>query len=457
LTRRGFRITDDDGTITPTTHPADIMTTSRRVFLRTGLALAAGAPLAVGTAHASARRVAPSDRITIGIIGYGRQARGLTTGLMNQPDTQVVAVSDVVRDRMEQGAQAINEFYGRQEGGGGFSGAAMYGDFRELIARDDIDAVLIATPDHWHAIPAIAAARAGKHIYCEKPLCHTIREGRVISDAARASGIAFQTGSQQRTGNQARFRIAADLVRIGRIGKLHTIRIGVGLPPVLCNLPGEPLPDGIDWDMWLGPAPYRPFNRELCPIGIHDHFPDWRSYSEYSGGYLADWGAHHFDIAQWALDMDGSGPVEVLPPVSGLNGGLAFRYANGVTMIHGNHRNAIDFIGTDGTVSVAREFIQASSPDILREPVPASPERLPDPGTSDHRRNWLDAIRGEARTVADAEVGHRTNTVCQLAIIGYTLRRPLRWDPVTETFPEDTEANRHLDKVYRHPWTLELA
>jgi predicted dehydrogenase len=433
------------------------MATSRRQFLKAGLALAAGAPFAFGPAHAASKRVAPSDRITIGIIGYGRQARGLTSGLMNQPDTQVVAVSDIARARMEQGAQAVNQFYGQQQAAGTFQGAAMFPDFREMIARADIDAVLIATPDHWHAIPAIMAARARKHVYCEKPLCHTVREGRLISDAARQSGIAFQTGSQQRTGNEGRFRLAADLVRNGRIGRLHTIRIGVGLPPVPCALPGEPIPEGIDWDFWLGPAPYRPFNQILCPIGIHDHFPDWRSYSEYSGGYLADWGAHHFDIAQWALGMDDSGPVEVLPPVSGLNGGLAFRYANGVMMIHGNDRNAIDFIGTDGTVSVARNFIEASSPAILNDPLPAGAARVQDPGTPSHQRNWLDAIRGDARPIADAEVGHRTNTVCQLANIGYALRRPLRWDPVTERFPDDAEANRHLDKAYRAPWTLEFS
>lgn len=429
---------------------------SRRQFLRTGAIAAAGLPLAANAALASTlRRVAPSDRVTIAFIGFGRQARGHLNGLLAQPDTQVVAVAEVARIRLEQAGRIINDFYAASTDRATYDGAALYTDFREIIARDDIDAVVISTPDHWHAIPAIMAARRGKHVYCEKPLAHTILEGRLMADAARENGVVFQTGSQQRTAYEGRFRRAVELVRNGRIGKVHTIRIGVGLPPVLCDLPAESLPPGIDWDMWLGPAPYRPFNSVLCPTGIHDHFPDWRAYAEYSGGYLADWGAHHFDIAQWALDMDHSGPVEVLPPVSGLTGGLAFRYENGVLMYHGNHRNAIDFYGTDGHISVARDFLEATPASILEEPLGAGEVRVQDPGTDDHRRNWLDAIVHGAPLMADAEVGHRTNTINQLAVIGYRLRRPLRWDPVAERFIDDDEANELRDKVRRHPWTLD--
>lgn len=428
--------------------------TSRRTFIRTGALLAAGTPLISQTVWASTGRSAPSDRITIGVIGYGRMARGLTGHLMNQPDTQVVAVCDVADVRLRDGQRQVNEFYAGHSDSGSYEGCAAYVDFREVLARDDIDAVVIATPDHWHAIPALMAARSGKHIYCEKPLCHSIREGRVIADTVRRHGVIFQTGSQQRSEYEGRFRKAAELVRNDRIGKVHTIRIGVGKPPVLCDLPAERVPDGIDWDMWLGPAPWRPFNRVLCPTDIHSHFPDWRLYSEYAGGLMADWGTHHYDIAQWALGMDDSGPVGIHPPVFDLIGGLSFTYADGVRMFHGNDRNAITFQGSDGEIAVARGFIESDRPEILREPIGSGEVRLYDPELDDHKRNWLDCIRSGKRPVADAEVGHRSHTICALANIGYLLRRNLQWDPRSEQFVDDPEANRYLDVVRRHPWTL---
>lgn len=428
------------------------MSSSRRDFLKTGAVLGAGSPLILNSAvWSSSPRVAPSDRITIGVIGYGRRGRSLGNRLLAEDDTQIMAVSDVAQIRLEHGVDQIESYYA-ENGSDTYSGCDAYSDYRDLIARDDIDAVVIATPDHWHAIPAVQAAEAGKHIYCEKPMVHTIREGRAVADAVEENEVIFQTGSQQRSEYDGRFRRACELVRNERIGRLHTIRVGVGVPPVPCDLEAEPLPEGIDWDMWLGPAPYRRYNSILCPDDIHDHFPAWRDYIEYANGMVGDFGAHHFDIAQWALGMDDSGPVEVHPPMGDINGGLMFRYANGVTMCHGG-RSGVTFYGTDGEIYVDRGALEASPSEILDEPIGSDEIHLQDPGVN-HQRNWLDCIKSGDRPLTDAEVGHRTNTVCQLTTIGYNLRRPLRWDPAAEEFENDETANQWLHKEMRHPWTL---
>ncbi|MEX0599207.1 MAG: Gfo/Idh/MocA family oxidoreductase [Rhodothermales bacterium] len=428
------------------------MSSSRRDFLKTGALLSAGSPLIVNPAvWSSTPRVRPSDRITIGVIGYGRRARSLVNRLIGFDDTQIVAVCDVADVRIEDGVRQVNEYY-TENGAGNYGGCDAYTDFRDIISRDDIDAVVIATPDHWHAIPAVRAAEAGKHIYCEKPMVHTVVEGRKVADAVAANGVTFQTGSQQRSEYDGKFRLACELIRNERIGRLHTIRVGIGVPPVPCDLPAEPLPDGIDWDMWLGPAPYRRYSSVLCPDDVHGHFPDWRDYIEYANGMVGDFGAHHYDIAQWAMGMDDSGPVEVHPPMGGLNGGLMFRYANGVMMYHGG-RSGITFYGDEGELHVDRGTLEATPSEILDEPIGSSEIRLEDPGVN-HQRNWIDCIKSGERPLTDAEVGHRTNTVCQLTTIGYNVRRPLRWDPVAETFEDDEEANGWLHKELRDPWVL---
>jgi predicted dehydrogenase len=230
-------------------------------------------------------------------------------GFLNMNDVQVVAVCDVVKERREDARKRVEETYGKQKKGE-YKGCAEYVDFRKLLDHKDLDAVVIATPDHWHAIPCILAARAKKDVYCEKPLTHNIAEGRRIVQEVDKAKIIFQTGSQQRSEFGNHFRLAVELVRNGRIGKLQTIRIGVGGPNKPCDLPTQDVPEGTDWEMWQGPAPVRGYNEILCPKGIHKHFPAWRAYREYAGGQVADMGAHHFDIAQWAMDMDGSGPIE---------------------------------------------------------------------------------------------------------------------------------------------------
>src|SRR5579884_2957408 len=242
----------------------------RRQFLVSSAAGVAAAALGVPAARAAA-----NDRLTLGFIGVGVQNRGHLGAFLGMADVQVVAVCDAVAERRDDARKRVETKYAEQIKSGQYRGCAAYTDFRELLARKDIDAVVIGTPDHWHALPVVFAARAGKHIYCEKPLTHNIAEGRLIVREVAKAGITFQTGSQQRTEFGGRFRQAAELVRNGRVGKIKTVRIGVGGPSVPCDLKGEEVPPGTDWDFWNGPAPKRGFNAILCPKGIHNHFPAW--------------------------------------------------------------------------------------------------------------------------------------------------------------------------------------
>jgi predicted dehydrogenase len=412
-----------------------------------GLALSAS-PMAFGRP----RRVGPNDRITFGVIGVGIQGRGLAVRMANRPDAQVVAVADVVDIRRDDAKARIEKATADRDGSSSHTGCDAYHDFRELLARDDIDAVIIATPDHWHAIPCVMAADAKKHIYCEKPLTHNIAEGRTIVDAVTRNGITFQTGSQQRSPGEfgGNFPRAVELVWNGRIGEVKTIRIGVGGPPKPVDLAEEPVPEGTDWDFWVGPAAFHPYNEVLCPKGVHNHFPNWRGYAPYGNGGIADMGAHHFDIAQWALKMHESGPVSIVPPEGDETTGLKFVYENGAEMIHGGPDDCT-FEGTEGIIRVGRSKF-ATEPESLAGPLPEDAERVEAEGN--HYDNFLASIRGEARPVAPAEVGHRTASVCHLGVIGYALRRPLTWDPAAERFVDDDEANAMRSEECRAPWTL---
>jgi predicted dehydrogenase len=423
---------------------------TRRRFLRGSIA--AGLALSAAPAFARGRRVGPNDRITFGVIGVGIQGRGLAVRMARRPDAQVVAVADVVAERRDDAKRRIEEATAGRDDASSYSGCDAYHDFRELLARDDLDAVIIATPDHWHAIPCIMAADAGKHIYCEKPLTHHIAEGRAIADAVTRNGITFQTGSQQRSPGEfgGNFPRAVELVWNGRIGAVKTIRIGVGGPPIAVDLEPQEVPEGTDWDFWVGPAEFHPYNEVLCPKGIHNHFPNWRGYAPYGNGGLADMGAHHFDIAQWALKKHESGPVSIEPPAGDATGGLRFVYDDGVEMFHGGPDDCT-FEGTEGIIRVGRSRF-VTEPESLAEPLPDGAERVDAAG--DHYDNFLASIRGEARPVAPAEVGHRTATVCHLGVIGYALRRPLTWDPAAERFVGDDEANALISRPYRAPWTL---
>jgi predicted dehydrogenase len=422
---------------------------SRRQFVR-GLAAASAAGPTILTSLSWARAAA-NERLTLGMIGVGTMGRGHVGRFLGYGDVQIVAVCDVVDERRDNSKARIEEHYAKQAGKASYKGCATYNDFRELLAIEGLDAVVIATPDHWHTIPAILAARAKKDIYCEKPLTLTIGEGRRLVGEVRANNVIFQTGSQQRSEFGGKFRTACEWIRNGRIGKLKTVRIGVGAPPLPCDLPEQPVPAGTDWNLWLGPAPWRGYNEALCPKGVHQHFPAFRNYREYAGGGLADMGAHHFDIAQWAMEMDGSGPVKVEPPAGDANTGLKFTYASGVEMFHGGP-SGCTFEGETGTIYVDRDKLETTPEAIAKTPLAENEKPLY--RADDHGRNWLDCIRDRKLPIADVEIGHHSATVCHLANLGYQLRRTLNWDPAKEKFAGDDEANGLLNRVPRDPWKI---
>jgi predicted dehydrogenase len=399
----------------------------------------------------AARSAPANERVSIGFIGVGTKGRGHLNSLVSQSDVQIVAICDVVAERANSAKEIVEKRYAEAAKSGEYKGCATYVDFRELLARKDIDAVVIATPDHWHALGCVAAANAKKDIYCEKPLTHTIAQGQQIVSAVRQNKIVFQTGSQQRSEFGGKFRQAVEYVRNGRIGKIKTVRVGVGGPPIACDLPGETVPDDTDWNLWLGPAPLREYNSILCPKGVHRGFPQWRRYREYAGGALADMGAHHFDIAQWALDMDSTGPTEIQPPEGDAQSGLRFVYANGVEMFHGG-ASGCTFEGTEGTIYVDRGKIESTPAAVLAEPLTDKDRRVY--FSDNHLRNWLDCLRSSKDPICPAEIGARSAAICHLANIGYALRRPLKWDPAAEQFLGDREANQLLNYTMRQPWTL---
>jgi len=420
----------------------------RREFVRGAVATALAAPLIVpNSAFGNQDKDPPSERITLGFIGIGKMNRGHLGRFLGMSDVQVLAVCEVDTTRRNHAKKMVEDRYGE---GDTYKGCEAYNDFRELLARNDIDAVVIATPDHWHTIPLIEACRSGKDIYCEKPLTLTIREAQLAIEAVRKHDRVFQTGSQQRSRRE--FRLACELVRSGRIGKVHTVNVAVGGPSKWCDLPEEPMEPGLDWDRWLGPAPTRPYNSILSPRGVHNHFPRWRSYREYSGGGMTDWGAHHFDIAQWGLGMDHSGPVEIIPPEDpNAEKGVKYVYANGVEVIHGGP-GGVNFVGTDGEIFVNRGKLRSDPEDIIKEPLGSGDVHLYEsPG---HQRDWLNCIRSRRRPICDVEIGARSVTVCHLGNLAYWNHRKLRWDPENWRFVDDQEANQWLDRKRRDPWQL---
>ncbi|MBC02573.1 MAG: dehydrogenase [Phycisphaerae bacterium] len=422
----------------------------RRRVLTAGAATALATIMPLPSARAGRDGINRSTGrpLRFGVFGYGIRSRNLLDRFMQQPGIRLVGIAEIEPDRLAAGMKRV---------GGDSRGMLCrgYDDGMTMLEEADLDAVMIGTPDHWHAVPAIESCRRGIHVYCEKPLSRTIVEGRGIADAARESGVVFQVGSQQRSEFGRHFARAAELVRDGAIGDVEKVRIGVGDPPVPCELPEEPLPGSMSpeaWDRWLGPASKRAFHSDLCPIGVHDRYPAWRKYREFAGGGLADMGAHHFDIAQWALRRDDTGPTRVLPPddPEALRG-LRLIYADGVEMIH---EGSVDcrFEGTDGWIEAGRGYLRASDP-LLLEATVSDGAGLPRP--ADHITDWVEAIREGRGTIAPAEAGHRTATLCQLAAIGYELRKPLTWNPDREWFEGDhaPAANDRRSRPGRIEWT----
>jgi predicted dehydrogenase len=427
------------------------MAISRRRFMQA--AALSAAPLILPSAVFGRKRVQPSDKIGIGFVGMGVMNRYHLTEFLKNEAVRVIGVCDVDTTRRKDAKRRVDEAYGESHGAGGEAGGCEeFEDHRDMLGRSGIDAVCIATPDHWHAACVLDAAAAGKDIYCEKPLSLTLREARLMIDAVRKHGRVFQTGSQQRTEYHGYFRTACEYVRSGRIGRLITIHVGVGTSSVPCDLPEEAFEPGLDWDRWLGPAPRRPYSSVLSPRGIHGHFPDWRKYKEYSGGILTDMGAHHFDIAQWGLDADGSGPVEVHPPlIEGASHGARLVYGNGVQVFHGGP-SGTTFIGTKGTIYVDRDRVTSTPDSILKEPLNEDDVHLPK--AANHRANWLDCIRSREKCICDVEVGARTIAACHLLNLAYWHRRSLKWDPAAWSFANDAKANSWMDYPRREGYEL---
>jgi predicted dehydrogenase len=425
---------------------------SRRRFIKSAFGTAAASvafPYLVPSSTLGRSGVAaPSERITLGFIGTGKQSKHLMSSFLNSPGTHVVAGCDVDKLKLLRGKKIVEDHYASKNGGS-YKGCDTYGDFRELLARDDIDAVVIATPDHWHAITVIQSAEAGKDIYCEKPLSQTIAEARAMVNAVRRYGRVFQTGSMQRS--DWHFRLGCELVLNGYIGELKHVTVGVGGPAGNPPLPAQPVPDYLDWDMWLGPAQWRTYNSELSPHLSWDGFPNWRNNSRFGGGGMTDWGAHHFDIAQWGMGMDESGPVEIIPPDGKDYKVLTYKYASGVTMTR-DKANGVLFTGTEGEVETNRGHLR-TNPENLKDKK-LGPNEIHLYECRNHYTDWLDAIRKRSRPICDIETGCRSVSVCHLGNIAYKLGRPLNWDPKREVFVGDPGANRLLSRPMRSPWHL---
>ena len=431
---------------------------SRRYFIKQSAAALVGfviVPRFVlgGNRPDGAKYIPPSDMIPLGFIGCGKQGRILSNYFLSTNEIRIVALSEVYKDKTELMQKTIKANQEKNKQPVNNNDIAVHTDFREMLSRKDIDAVVIATPDHWHAAVAVRAAEAGKDIYCEKPLSLTVKEGRAMVNAARKHKRIFQTGSMQRSWPE--FRHAVEIVRNGFIGEIKSIKVNVGPPPVAYNLPEQPLPEGLDWNKWLGPNEFKPFNAELAPPISKDVYPNWRNYKEFGGGMVTDWGAHMFDIAQWALDMDNSGPVEIFAP-DAEHPFLTYKYKNNIIMTHEKWEwnNAVLFKGTEGEIRIARgklETTPASVKDIV-----IGDKHKHVYKSENHYKDFLNAMRTRTKPICDVETGHRTASVCNIGNIAYQVKRPLTWNPKKEKFKNDAEANALLGRPMLNEWAIKI-
>lgn len=439
-------------------------TVSRREFLRRSSLVATSAvavPYFIPRGVlASEGKAGANDRIGIAGIGIGRQGSGVYLNAIGKKVGQPIAIADAnIHQAQRMAAAAEKAVPGAK--------VAAYQDYHTVLDRKDVDAIVTATPDHWRALVSIHSCQAGKDVYAEKPMSLTIREGRRMVEAVRKYNRVFQTGSQQRSDKTNRF--GCELIRNGRIGKIEMV-IGHNYPsPWECALPEQPVPEGLDWNLWCGPNPLVPYNKDLCSPRTN---PGWISFRPYSGGEMTGWGAHGLDQIQWALGMDETGPVEIwtegekfnpptyTKPESRARGEklcsspmVFFRYANGITvkLDNGNAGGAI-FVGEKGKIEIFRSRVTSNPTELVKEPIKGDEIHLYK--SSDHVQNWLDCIKSRERCIADVEVGHRSATVCHLGNIARWAGRRLRWDPVKEIFPDDPDANQYLDRVRRKPYEL---
>jgi predicted dehydrogenase len=453
---------------------------SRREFIaRSGLAAVAGLALpalssCVMPMRPSVRRPKPSERVNLGVIGFGTIAFSTVPNFLADPRVQIVAVSDPVSELPNYGYQgekqggrlvgqrAVEKHYAEQQTSGAYKGCRVYEDFRAMLEREDLDAVYIATPDHWHCAVALHAARRGKHIYGQKPLSLTIEEGRRMARAVADTGITWQTGAQQRS--SIHFRTACELVRNGRLGRLTGIKVGFSSghkdwSGLAARKQPEPVPREVNWDLWLGPAPKRPYAPALLQL-------NWRHNFDFSGGYLTDWGAHHLDILQWALGADDSGPVAIenvqaqLPRETDLyNTATAFSfdvvYANGIRAnVSNRNRNGVLFQGEgDKTIFVSRGILESKPDEVRREKIGPGEIHLYE--SQLHERNFIDHVYDAKPTISPVEVGHRSITIAHLANIAIRLGRTrLEWDPKAEKIINDPAGNAMLARPMRREYAV---
>lgn len=428
---------------------------NRRIFLqRTAAAVAF--PYIIGSSSlARADKTNPSDRVTVGCIGVGGMGTGNMRGFLNTDGFQVVAVCDVDKSHRDGAKKIVDDKYGSND-------CAAYNEFEKVLARKDIDAVMLALPDHWHGIVSVAAARAGKDIYGEKPLAYNIAEGRAVVDAVEKYDVIWQTGSWQRS--MSHFKLAAELVRNGRIGKVHTVYVGLPWGNGQADIKERMLlaaPEGFDYDRWLGPAPEAPY----CYARCHGKF---RWNLDYSGGQLTDWAGHHIDIANWGMDTEMTSPTEIYDAVgeyprsdSLYDTPFAYRFVcyypkQDFRMIVSDERQSPKgmgtyFVGDQGWIHVSRQGIDANDKAILRSSI--RPGEILLYTSYSHTGNFLDCIRSRKETITPARVAHRSTMVAHLGRVAMELGRAMKFDPITERF-DDIEANRFLSRPMRGPWHL---
>ncbi len=458
---------------------------TRRRFLGHAAAAAGTTVLAPLSAPSSARgagaAVPPSERIAVALIGRGRMGSGHLRTLLSRDAVQVVAICDPDRTRAEEGRRLADEHYAAVRGAGAYRGCGVYQDFRDVLARPDVDAVLIATPDHWHTPISLAAARAGKDVYCEKPVSLTIREGRELAAAVRRYGCVFQTGTQYRS--IERIRRVCEFVRRGGLGRVRAVfttwrktaipTIGPSWVPLDPDLPAEPVPAGLDWELWVGPARWRPYNARYHKNPSEVVVP-WNFSEAFGAGASTAYQSHAADVIQYALGVERSGPVEVIHPDSGRYPTLTFRYAGGTLLHHVEDWREVGRLygavpaearlrGLFGGVFVGERGWLTSMSGPGSGPIEGGPPEifdelaLPSRGESTvntHHANWLESIRTRRAPSSDEEIGHRSATLGHLANLAYRLGRSLHWDPAAEIFPGDDEANRLRSRALREPWRL---
>jgi predicted dehydrogenase len=423
---------------------------TRRGFLRGAAGIFAFPSIVSASALGQGGTVAPSDRITMACIGVGGRGKQNLRSFMGHAHCRIVAVCDVNANRAEEAKKIVDDHYGNAD-------CATYRDYRDVLARGDIDAVSIATPDAWHVLQAVEAARAGKDIFLEKPLGLSVKDDIALREAVRGYDRVFQFGTQQRSDRN--FGFACELVQNGRIGKLQRIIVSTPASRAVGLIRPAPVPAWLHWDMWVGPAAWRPYS-----VGIVGNCGEWGHISNFSLGWITTWGIHHIDIAQWGNDADHTGPVEVegtgeFPPEGLYDCATAWdmtlKYANGVEVRFidkGKRRQGVLFEGTDGWVFVERGVIETEPASLLQERI--GPTERHFTISTDHWGGFLDCIKSRKTPVSSIESAVRTDTVCHICDIAMRLGRKLCWDPAAEQFVNDTEANRMLTRAWRSPWHL---